>query len=181
MAAGSKQWIVADHGATADADRVEAGPERVGKAPGHASGDPLRLTQSVRDAMIEGGGQLERNPGPGRGPNPVKKPGVLLLGLLAQQAQLHLDAGVAQPGGASRGHGMGIRRRDHYPAHARIDDGIDTGRLLAEVCARLEGHHQRSPARPGSRCRECHALGVLPAGLLEIRIRQRVRDRLGIE
>ncbi len=58
--------IVGPHRAGADQHGVALGPQAVGVGPGQRAGDPLAGAVGRRRAPVEGGRQLEHDPGPAR-------------------------------------------------------------------------------------------------------------------
>ena len=74
-------------------------------------------------------------------------------GLVGQQPQLDLDAGLPQPVGAARRHRVGIGSAATTRRIPAADDRLGARRLLALVRAGLQGDHQWSPLAPVARGR----------------------------
>ncbi len=107
--------IVGPDGSGADQHRVRGGPQPVGVGPGLLTGDPARRSVGCGDAAVEGGRQLEDDPGPAR--TTVLQVGGEQLGrLIGGHAHVDLETDGAQRLDAAPRHpGIGIDDAHHHP------------------------------------------------------------------
>jgi hypothetical protein len=102
---------------------------------GEVVADPLAVAGVCGCFAIEGLRPLDDNPGQAGASAFDVRLGEL-LGFVGADADLNLDACIAQHGDAFAGHGFeGIEGADHHALDARVDDGFGTGGLLAVVGA----------------------------------------------
>jgi hypothetical protein len=163
VADGERRVVGPDRPGTDD-DRVALGPQRVGVGAGLGAGDPLAGAIGGGGPAVEGGGQLQDDPGPaGR---PVLQVGGELRGDLAGgDADIDRDAGRPQAFDTAPRHPrVGIGHPHDDPGDPGGDEGIGARAGPSGVRARFERDVGGRPPAPLARRRQRGDLGVRAAG-----------------
>jgi hypothetical protein len=90
----------------------------------------------------------------------VQEDGIYRGRCFGQRPNFDLYPCCLKPLGTTGRNGIGISHCGDDTSYAGRNDGLDARRLLALMCAGLEGHDQSRPTSPLTRLCQCHRLGV---------------------